>query len=136
LISDKYKIDTTYDSCSYPGVKCKYYFCNKNGFDAEKQTGTILQEDSHLTVEELIVSKKYTKVSFMIFRTGGCLIVGNCSEEILMFVYDFVKNLLKNEYSRICMKTENLGEVEPKKIKLRKRKIMVSTSYFSDLKKL
>jgi hypothetical protein len=89
-----------------------------------------------LTMEELIVSKKYTKVSFMIFRTGGCLIVGNCSEEILMFVYDFVKNLLKDEYAHICMKTENLGEVEVKKTKLRKRKIMVSTSYFSDLKKL
>ena len=98
--------------------------------------GVILQEDSNLTVEELIVSKKYTKVSFMIFRTGGCLIVGNCSEEILMFVYDFVKKMLKDEYSQICMKTENLGEIEIKKTKLRKRKIIVSTSYFSDLKKL
>jgi len=136
LQSEKYKIDTTYDACSYPGVKCKYYFCNKNGFDEEKQTGVILPEDSHLTVEELIDSKKYTKVSFMIFRTGGCLIVGNCSEEILTFVYDFVKKMLKNEYSHICMKTENLGIVEPKKTKLRKRKIMVSTSYFSNLKKL
>jgi len=136
LQSEKYRIDTTYDACSYPGVKCKYYFCNKNGFDVEKQTGVILPEDNNLTVEELIDSKKYTKVSFMIFRTGGCLIVGNCSEEILTFVYDFVKKLLKDEYSHICMKTENLGIVEPKKTKLRKRKIMVSTTYFSDLKKL
>jgi TATA-box binding protein (TBP) (component of TFIID and TFIIIB) len=136
LRSDKYRIDTTYDACSYPGVKCKYYFCNKNGFDVEKQSGVILPEDSHLTVEELIDSKKYTKVSFMIFRTGGCLIVGNCSEEILTFVYDFVKKMLKNEYPNICVKTENLVETEEKKTKLRKRKIMVSTTYFSDLKKL
>ena len=136
LQSEKYRIDTTYDACSYPGVKCKYYFCNKNGFDVEKQTGVILQEDSNLTVEELIDSKKYTKVSFMIFRTGGCLIVGNCSEEVLTFVYDFVKKLLKDEYPNICMKTENLGITEPKKTKLRKRKIMVSTAYFLNLKKL
>ena len=113
--STKLAVDTTFDSCSYPGVKCKFYFCNKNGFDEDKQTGVILQEDNHLTVEELIDSKKYTKVSFMIFRTGGCLIVGNCSEEILTFVYDFVKKMLKDEYSHICMKTENLGIVEPKK---------------------
>ena len=136
LRSDKYKIDTTFDSCSYPGVKCKFYFCNKNGFDLEKQRGVILQEDCHLMVDELIESKKYTKVSFMIFRTGGCLIVGNCSEEILTFVYDFVKNILKDEYQNIYMSKENIGPIEPKKKKLRKRKITVSTSYLSNLKKI
>jgi hypothetical protein len=137
LRSDKYRIDTTYDACSYPGVKCKYYFSNKIGFDIERQNGVVLPEDSNLTMDELIESKKYTKVSFMIFRTGGCLIVGNCSEEILAFVYNFVKKMLKDEYPNICMKTENLGEVEEtKKTKLRKRKIMVSTPYFSNLKKL
>lgn len=136
LQSEKYRIDTTYDACSYPGVKCKYYFCNKNGFDEEKQTGVILPEDSHLTVEELIDSKKYTKVSFMIFRTGGCLIVGNCSEEILAFVYNFVKKIFKDEYPNICMKSEIIIQEEPKKKKLRKRKIVVSTQYFSDIKKL
>ena len=136
LRSDKYKIDTTFDSCSYPGVKCKFYFCNKNGFDIEKQRGVVLQEDCNLMVDELIESKKYTKVSFMIFRTGGCLIVGNCSEEILTFVYDFVKNILKDEYQNIYMSKDNIGPVEPKKKKLRKRKITVSTSYLSDLKKI
>jgi TATA-box binding protein (TBP) (component of TFIID and TFIIIB) len=136
LKSEKYKIDTTFDSCSYPGIKCKYYFCNKNGFDTSKQNGVILAEDFNLTVDELIESKKYTKVSFMIFRTGGCLIVGNCSEEILTFVYDFVKKILKDEYANIYVKSSGLVEEEPKKKKLRKRKITVSTAYFSDLKKL
>jgi hypothetical protein len=136
LKSEKYKIDTTFDSCSYPGIKCKYYFCNKNGFDTSKQNGVILEEDFNLTVDELIESKKYTKVSFMIFRTGGCLIVGNCSEEILTFVYDFVKKILKDEYANIYVKSSGLVEEEPKKKKLRKRKITVSTAYFSDLKKL
>lgn len=130
LKSDKYKIDAIYESCSYPGVKSKYYFNNSIGFDVEKQTGTIQEEDSKMTVEELIASKKYTKVSFMVFRTGGCLIVGNCSEEILMFVYNFVKNMLKAEYKNICMgKAAPITVEEPKKAKLRKRKIVVSTQY-------
>jgi hypothetical protein len=134
LKSDKYKIDTVYDSCSYPGVKCKYYFNNEIGFqDAQLQTGRILQEDCQLTMEELIVSKKYTKVSFMIFRTGGCLIVGNCSEEILEFVYRFVKKLLTDEYKNICMGKEVQTVAEPKKAKLRKRKIVVSSKYLREV---
>jgi hypothetical protein len=132
LKSDKYKIDTVYDSCSYPGVKCKYYFNNQNGFDMEKQTGRVLQEDCHLTMEELIVSKKYTKVSFMVFRTGGCLIVGNCSEEVLTFVYNFVKKLLIDEYNNICMGKEVETVQEPKKAKLRKRRIVVSNKYLQE----
>jgi hypothetical protein len=139
LRGNKYRIETAYDPCSYPGVKCKFYFCNAIGFDEEKQRGVILQEDCHLTVEELIVSKKYTKVSFMIFRTGGCLIVGNCSEEILRFVYEFVKMILKAEYQSIFMNGESSlvkGEDDEKESKQRKRKITVSSTYFSELKKL
>jgi TATA-box binding protein (TBP) (component of TFIID and TFIIIB) len=135
LRSEKYRIDTTFDSCSYPGVKCKFYFCNKNGFDMEKQRGVILQEDRNMTVEELIVSKKYTKVSFMIFRTGGCLIVGNCSEEVLRFVYEFVKTILKDEFANIYMRGPD-KMVEEKETKQRKRKITVSSSYFSDIKRI
>ncbi len=132
LKSDKYKIDTVYDACSYPGVKSKYYFNKNIGFDIEKQTGSVLPEDCHLTMDELIASKKYTKVSFMIFRTGGCLIVGNCSEEILTFVYQFVKKLLTDEYHNICMGKEVQCAQEPKKAKLRKRKIVVSSQYMRD----
>ena len=139
LRSEKYKIDTTFDPCSYPGVKCKFFFCNAIGFDVEKQRGVILQEDCHLTVEELIVSKKYTKVSFMIFRTGGCLIVGNCSEEVLRFVYEFVKTILRAEYQSIFMNGESSlvkAEDDDKESKQRKRKITVSSTYFSELKKI
>jgi len=135
LRSEKYKIDTTFDSCSYPGVKCKYYFCNEIGFDKERQRGIILPEDCNLTVEELIDSKKYTKVSFMVFRTGGCLIVGNCSEEVLRFVYEFVKKMLLDEYEHIYMDGK-VEKVEEKDAKQRKRKITVSSNYFSDIKRI
>ena len=76
----------------------------------------------------------------MIFRTGSCLIVGNCTDEILRFVYEFVKKLLTDEYEKIYVESVD-GETPEtkkamKKTKIRKRKIMVTTGYFSDLKRI
>jgi hypothetical protein len=139
ILRTKYDIDATYDSCNYPGVKCKYYFYNEYGMDAEKQRGIVLDSDRGLTVEELIKTQKYTKVSFMIFRTGGCLIVGNCSEEVLRFVYDYVKRILLTEFPNIYISRvvdDSAPAEEKKESKLRKRKIMVSTEYFSALKSI
>ena len=139
LRSEKYKIDTIYDSCTYPAVKSKFYFCNALGFDPVLQRGTIQQEDRALKTKDIMVSDKYTKVSFMVFRTGSCLIVGNCTEEVLMFVYEFVKKVLTDEYEKIYV---DGGEETPeskkaqKKTKLRKRKMMVTPDYFSNIKKI
>ncbi len=139
ILRTKYDIDATYDSCNYPGVKCKYYFYNEYGMDVEKQRGIVLDRDRGLTVEELIKTQKYTKVSFMIFRTGGCLIVGNCSEEVLRFVYDYVKKILLTEFPNIYISRvvdDSVPTEDKKESKLRKRKIMVSTEYFSALKSI
>ena len=136
LRSEKYKIDTIYDSCTYPAVKSKFYFCNTIGFDPVVQRGTILPEDRALKTKDIVKSNKYTKVSFMVFRTGSCLIVGNCTEEILMFVYEFVKKVLTDEYERIYVAgDEDTPETKKaqKKTKLRKRKVMVTNEYFSNL---
>ena len=139
LRSEKYKIDTIYDSCTYPAVKSKFYFCNALGFDPGLQRGTIQPEDRALKTKDIMVSDKYTKVSFMVFRTGSCLIVGNCTEEVLMFVYEFVKKVLTDEYEKIYV---DGGEETPeskkaqKKTKLRKRKMMVTPDYFSNIKKI
>ena len=139
LRSEKYKIDTIYDSCTYPAVKSKFYFCNALGFDPVLQRGTIQQEDRALKTKDIIISDKYTKVSFMVFRTGSCLIVGNCTEEVLIFVYEFVKKVLTDEYEKIYVEG---GEETPeskkanKKTKLRKRKMMVTPDYFSNIKKI
>jgi len=79
----------------------------------------------------LIDSKKYTEVSFMIFRTGSCLIVGNCSEKILMFVYDFIKRFLSEEYLHIRVTNEDpVSKI--KRVKLRKRSVIVSNEYFEN----
>lgn len=125
LRSSKYGIETAYDPCSYPGVKCKFYFNNKIGFDANLQNGQILIEDRGMKMSEVSENKMYTEVSFMIFRTGSCLIVGNCSEPILQFVFNFIKNILRIEYASICVSTNEVT-AKPKKSKLRKR-----TAWFS-----
>ena len=129
LISGKYKIESSYDSCSYPGVKCKYYFNNEAGFDLEKQTGCVLEEDNDLKMSELYDSMKYTEVSFMIFRTGSCLVVGNCSEEMIRFIFDFIKRLLTAEYENIYV-SHFTELVKLKKSKLRKKDVTLSNDYF------
>ena len=131
LRGNKYRIETAYDPCSYPGVKCKFYFNNELPFEDERQNGQVLQEDRAMKMSELGDNKKYTEISFMIFRTGSCLIVGNCTEKVLKFVFAFIKKMLAEEYEIIHVDTE-----EPinknKKVKLRKKTIVMSQEYFTD----
>jgi hypothetical protein len=131
LRSDKYGIETAYDPCSYPGVKCKFYFNHELGFDAILQNGKIIESERTMKMSELNDSKKYTEVSFMIFRTGSCLIVGNCSEKILMFIFEFIKNILQAEYHQIHTANEEVV-VKNKKTKIRKKKINISQSYYDN----
>ena len=124
LRSEKYRIEGAYDPCSYPGVKCKYYFNNDIGFDEVKQNGQIILEDRGMKMSELGNNRKYTEISFMVFRTGSCLIVGNCTERVLKFVFEFIKHILSEEYPNINV--ENNDPVDKiKKTKLRKRTITV-----------
>jgi hypothetical protein len=131
LRSEKYGIETAYDPCSYPGVKCKFYFNHEFGFDPSIQNGKIIVNDRSMKMSELDDNKKYTEVSFMIFRTGSCLIVGNCSEKILMFIFEFIKNILQTEYHKIHTANEEVV-VKNKKTKIRKRKINISQSYYDN----
>jgi len=133
LRSDKYRIETSYDPCSYPGVKCKYYFNNDLGFDQDIQNGQILSEDRGQKMSELGDNHKYTEISFMIFRTGSCLIVGNCTERILKFVFEFIKKILVDEYQNIYVANEE-PIVKNKKTKLRKKAINVTSAYYGEIK--
>ena len=136
LRSAKYRMESSYDPCSYPGVKCKYYFNNEKGFEkAEEQNGQVLPEDRGQKMSELGDNKKYTEVSFMIFRTGSCLIVGNCTERILTFVYDFIKKILAEEYKNIYVENDE-PVVKNKKAKLRKKTFSVTQNYYQEAVKV
>ena len=131
LRSDKYSIESAYDPCSYPGVKCKYYFNNELGFDIALQKGQISREDRSMKLSDLDDNKKYTEVSFMIFRTGSCLIVGNCNEKILKFIFEFIKVILQEEYNQIKVANDE-PSTKIKKTKLRKKNVFMSENYYSE----
>lgn len=124
LNSSKYGLETSFDPCNYPGVKCRYYFNNEIGLDKINQKGIIMPEDRNMKLSVLIECKKYTEVSFMVFRTGSCIIVGNCSEKILRFIFDFIKNIMINEYENIRSNTD-IPLIKHKTVKLLKRNISV-----------
>ena len=84
-----------------------------------------------MKISELDETNKYTEVSLMIFRTGSCLIVGNCSEKILRFIFEFIKNILITEYPEIVVKTEQ-PVAKGKKQKIRKRTVNITKQYYDD----
>lgn len=132
LRGPKYNIETSYDPCSYPGVKCKFYFNNEGGFDIKTQRGQIVTEDRNMKMSELGDAVKYTEISFMIFRTGSCLIVGNCTERILRFVYEFIKKIMYDEYHNICVQNMDT-EIKTKKEKIRKKTITLTHEYYNEI---
>jgi len=132
ILSKKYNIESSFDPCNYPGVKCKYYYNNDLSSEDPNQNGNIDVEDCHMKMSELGESKKYTEVSFMIFRTGSCLILGNCSERILLFIFEFLKGLLIREYPNIFVSNNEVNE-KNKKPKLRKKIVFVSHEYYNSV---
>jgi hypothetical protein len=76
-----------------------------------------------MKMSELGDNRKYTEISFMIFRTGSCLIVGNCTERVLKFVFEFIKKILEQEYNNIFVENEE-PVLKNKKTKLRKKTIV------------
>jgi len=118
ILKYKYNIQAIYDPCSYPGIQCKFYY----NPDISIQTGSQISEENKSKY------KNIHEVSFMIFRTGSVLIVGKCDENVLLIIYEFLKNLLSVEYQRIGQqktKDEALLNKDKKK-KIRKKQIIVN----------
>jgi hypothetical protein len=134
LLRDKYKLNPTYDPSMYPGVKCKFYYNNELPEDPSVQLGHLDEKDIDVTMTELdeLTLEKYTKISFMIFRTGNCLIVGNCTKQILSFVYEYVKNILTSEYETIKA-NQDIPVSKIKKHKPRKKVVQFTQSYYHNL---
>ena len=74
ILRDKYHLNPVYDPSMYPGVKCKFYYNNELQCTPELQRGRLHETDENVTMTELdeLTTDKYTKISFMIFRTGNC----------------------------------------------------------------
>jgi hypothetical protein len=134
LRSEKYGIETSYDSCHYPGIRCKYYYRNYLPEKHEGQNGRIGADDNGIKLSQLEMCKKYTCVSFMIFSTGNCLVVGNCSKAVLLHVFEFMKRLLEEEYGRIYLPTPDTV-VKLKKKKQRKKTVVMNSAYYSSISK-
>ena len=111
ILKYKYRINSNYDACSYPGIQSKFYYIP----GLEHQTG------QHPPANEIHTA---SEISFMIFRTGSVLIVGRCDENVLHCIYDFLKKLLEEEYPEIG---NHLNIIQPKKqnVKLRRKVINV-----------
>jgi TATA-box binding protein (TBP) (component of TFIID and TFIIIB) len=120
ILKYKYRIHSNYDSCSYPGIQCKFYYVPELGPD--NQTGQKPNPSLSSTYPYSI--ENVNEISFMIFRTGSVLIVGRCGENVLYCIYNFLKKLLETEYPEIG---NQLNILEPKKhnTKLRKKTINV-----------
>jgi TATA-box binding protein (TBP) (component of TFIID and TFIIIB) len=119
ILKFKYNILSIYDPCSYPGIQCKFYYNPDIGIQNGCQ---ISEENKHLYTN-------IKEVSFMIFRTGSVLIVGRCDENVLLIIYEFLKNILLTEYYNICQQNitnTNLVSIKDKKKKLRKKNIVVT----------
>jgi hypothetical protein len=118
ILIHKYNMQCIYDSCSYPGIQCKFYY---------NPTLTIQSGRDLTSLVSTVPNKLCYKVSFMIFRTGSVLIVGKCDEQAIMVIYNFLKILLNNEYKKIAQKC-----LEPKtdivKIKKHRKKIIMIES--------
>lgn len=100
ILKTKYNLNCIYDSCTYPGVRCSFYY--KDKITDGKQ-----------------VSDSDKSVSFMIFRTGSVLIVGKCNETDLYKIYNFIKNMLIEEYDKIfvCINENRKKTIPEKRVK-------------------
>ena len=114
ILKNKYRINCSYDSCSYPGIQSEFYYDPS----LDKQTGQQPKEKKQGIV----------KVSFMIFRTGSALIVGKCTEDILYKIYDYLCDIFMNEYKNIYCGSINISQkpTVPKR-KVNRKKIMVNS---------
>jgi hypothetical protein len=110
ILEKKYNIRSIFDSCSYPGIKCKYYYNNKLGIQYGKQCIYNKSDD-------------VTPVSFMIFRTGSVIIVGNCNIDMINDIYCFVKKILHDEYNKIRTNISNCNN-SIKQPKILRKKIL------------
>ena len=100
LLKYKYKINSNFDPCSYPGIQCEFYhdtlLAQQHGVQPPVERGM-----KPVAKIKTLASANISKISFMIFRTGSVLIVGKCSEEMLYEIYGFLCQMFTVDYDEI-----------------------------------
>ena len=126
ILKTKYHISAGYDPCSYPGIQCKFYYNKYNtehlGYKTDA-SGERLKEAQSINKTDEKYNNAWKEVSFMIFRTGSVLIVGNCDSSVLYIIYEYLKKLLTTEYNEIYIKN-NLSKKKKSVKKIRKKTIL------------
>jgi TATA-box binding protein (TBP) (component of TFIID and TFIIIB) len=117
ILKYKYKINSSFDPCSYPGIQCEFYYDTDKHDNSGRQINNIDITNN---------SENIFKISFMIFRTGSVLIVGKCDEHILYDIYNFIKKILEDEYSDIVTNNIDTQSLVKKKKQVRKKIIYVN----------
>lgn len=117
ILKYKYKINSSFDPCSYPGIQCEFYYDIDNKHNTGRQINNIDITNN---------SDNIFKISFMIFRTGSVLIVGKCDQDILYDIYNFIKKILEDEYSDIVTHNIDTQSLVKKKKQVRKKIIYVN----------
>jgi hypothetical protein len=106
ILKYKYRINSNYDSCSYPGIQCKFFYYTGKGGGCN----TLNEDSNNIDSKPDIVQNgqqpttnlsDYIEISFMIFRTGSVLIVGKCEDYVLHDIYDFIKEMFRVEFLNI-----------------------------------
>jgi len=121
ILKYKYKLHTIYDSCSYPGIQCKFYY----NLYSDENNG-ICKCHTKYNHKQKTGNKTCLEISFMVFRTGSILIVGHCDIYILKYIYNFIKQLLAVEYHKIKM--ENVQPILKRITKKKKKFIIIQTT--------
>jgi TATA-box binding protein (TBP) (component of TFIID and TFIIIB) len=119
----KYGFNALYDPCKYPGVQCKFYY----------KPGKAYDEQNGICECETPCSKKgrprnaptgpCLELSFMVFRTGSILIVGNCKEDVLRVIFKRIKTIMLDEREKCMIQLINKSQIEKPQCKKRNRKI-------------
>ena len=132
ILKLKYNIIAAYDPCSYPGIQCKFYYNKYNDFEVPIHLGYKMNYKDlpdtglgnlELTFNKEDYDKSWQEISFMIFRTGSVLIVGNCDSFVLHIIYEFLKKVLVKEYPNIYIKNNNNKKKKAVK-KIRKKTVL------------
>lgn len=121
VLRQQYRILTTYDPCSYPGVQSKFYYVESRAV----QDGRPLS-DAEADLPHIVVP-------VMVFRTGSVLIVGKFDDDVLMWVYKFVREVLKDQYAIVQsgLSSEERPNSDTHARKTKKRFIRVDTKSVS-----